>query len=192
MLGGRRSSRRWWCFVSLHCRATRPGCRRLGRGRAVAMNVGRWCLDGRGGLIAGGRLRRGRRSGAQDRHRAEHRGECRSSNHDETLAVSPSISDPVDTCVFGGACRDCGLQPIGVDAGGQQQVSVALDVQKRICCMQCIVRLTDGQSAATVADIMVSVVLETCVARPLMDMTRQPGARAMPAASRRKSAVSCD
>ena len=70
----------------------------------------------------------------------------------------------------GGAGRGSCIPSIGVGADGPQQVSVTLDV-KRVCCEQCVVRSTDGQPAVARAGTMVSVMLETCVARSLMDMT---------------------
>ena len=92
-----------------------------------------------------------------------------------------SISVPVDTYVGGGAWRGSWIRSTGVGAVGQQQVSVTLDVQERVCCMQCVVRSVDVQPAVAKASTMMSVMLETCVARPLMDMTTRGRARVMPA-----------
>jgi hypothetical protein len=92
-----------------------------------------------------------------------------------------SISNPVDTYVGGGAWRGSCIRSIGVGAVGQQQVSVTPDVQERVCCMQCVVRSVDVQPAVAKASTMMSVMLETCVTRPLMDMTTEERARVMPA-----------
>ena len=85
--------------------------------------------------------------------------------------VLSSISDVVDTYVCGGAGRGRCIRSIGVGADGPQQVSVTLDVQERVCCVQCVVRSVDVQPAVAHAGTMVSVMLGTCVAKSLMDMT---------------------
>jgi hypothetical protein len=82
-----------------------------------------------------------------------------------------SISEAVDTSVGGGACRASCIRSIGAGAVGQQQVSNTLDVQERVCCVQCVVRSMDVQPAVAKASTRMSVTLETCVTRSLMDMT---------------------
>lgn len=98
-----------------------------------------------------------------------------------------SISDPVDTYVGGGAWRGSCIRSTGFGAVGQQQVSVTLDVQERVCCMQCVVRSVDVQPAVAKASTMMSVMLETCVTRPLMDMTMEGRARVVPAMTSREN-----
>ncbi len=103
---------------------------------------------------------------------AHPRGACR---------TEASISGAADTCVSDGADSGSRAWPIGVGADGPQHAMTFAAWQTCIGAGQCAVRSVDAQTEPEHATITMSIVLKTCVARALMDMTRPSRADGVPA-----------